>query len=164
LGELIIMGELSEREDAWQREATQVAIAEARKMAQSPEAKLHNVPVGRLSDTQWGWLLASPIFGWIKTRCAQAISEGLDQEELVRTIKLEPSAGDVAVIHFILPVLADEVAVDWSKPMASWSKEEMTRFLLTAWQLANGAEVARDEGPGRILKKREGDSRRRDPF
>ena len=124
-------------------------------MAQSPEAKLHNVPVGRLSDTQWGWLLASAIFGWIKTRCAQAVSEGIDKEELVRTIAHDPSPGDVAVIHSILPVLADEVAIDWSKPMASWSKEEMTRFLVAAWQLANGAEVALDKGPGGVLRKSE---------
>jgi hypothetical protein len=147
------MGKLSEWEDQWQREATQAAVAEARKMAQSPEAKISNMPVGRLSDQQWGWLLTAAVFGWISTRCRQAISEGLDQEELVRTIAREPSPGDVAVIHSILPVLADRVAIDWSKPMASWSKGEMTRFLLAAWQLANSAEVALDQGSGGILRK-----------
>jgi hypothetical protein len=160
------MGKISEREDAWQREATQAAIAEARKMAQSNEARIANVFVGRLSDVQWGWLLTAAIFGWISMRCRQAILEGLDQEELVRTIAHEPSAGDVAVIHSILPVLADQVAIDWTKPMASWSKDEMTKFLLAAWQLANGAEVALDQGPGGILKKTEFDEKTGDsiPF
>jgi len=93
------MGKISEREDQWQREATQVAVAEARKMAQSSEAKLNNMLVSRLSDTQWGFILAGAIFGWISTRCRQAISEGLDQEELVRTLAREPSPGDIAIIH-----------------------------------------------------------------
>jgi hypothetical protein len=147
------MGKISEREDQWQREATQAAIAEARKIAQSSEARIGHLPVSRLSDVQWGIILAGAIFGWISTRCRQAISEGIDKEELVRTIARESSPGDLAVIHSILPVLADEVAIDWSKPIASLSKEELTRFLLAAWQLANGAEVALDQRPGGVLRK-----------
>ena len=41
-------------------------------------------PVGRLTDLQWGWLVTAAIFGWIQTRCQQAIEEGLDQEQAVR--------------------------------------------------------------------------------
>src|SRR5215471_605620 len=152
------MGKISEREDQWQREATQVAVAEARKMAQSSETKLGNMLLSRLNDQQWGFILAGAIFGWISTRCRQAISEGLDQEELVRTLAREPSPGDIAIIHTILPVLADNIAIDWSKPLAGWSKDEMTRFLLAAWQLANGAEVALEQGPGGILRKTMGES------
>jgi hypothetical protein len=156
------MGELSQSEDQWQRKATESAIAEARKIAQGVAPKLANTPVGRLSDLEWGWLLTAAIFGWIRTRCEQAIAEGLDQEELVRVIGLSPSPGDIAVIHSILPMLADQAAIDWSRSLATWSRDEMTNFLLLAKQLANGAQVALDHGPSRILREPTRNSRKED--
>jgi hypothetical protein len=47
-----------------------------------------------------------------------------------------------------LPELADKAAIDWSLPLASWSRETMTNFLLLAWKLITAAEIARDHGPG----------------
>ena len=52
---------------------------------------LMNTPVGRLTDQQWGWIFAGALFGWITTRCQQAIAEGLDQEEAVRLTGHTPS-------------------------------------------------------------------------
>ena len=72
------MGKLSEQEDAWQAEATADAVAGARSMAQS-QAGLANTPAGKLSDSQWGWIISAAIFAWIKTRYRQAIAEGLAQ-------------------------------------------------------------------------------------
>ena len=74
------MGRLSEQEDAWQAEATAEAVASARSMAQS-QAGLANTPVGKLSDQQWGWVISSAIFAWIKTRYRQAVAEGLASED-----------------------------------------------------------------------------------
>jgi hypothetical protein len=133
------MGELSDREDDWQAKATAAAVIEARKIAQGSGPQLANTPVGKLSDQQWGWLLAAAIFGWIATRCQQAIAEGVDPEKAVRMIELSPSPGDVAVIRSILPTLADQVQIDWARSLADWSQNEMTSFLLAAWQLANNA-------------------------
>jgi hypothetical protein len=69
-------------------------------------------------------------------------------------IGLSPSPGDVAVIHSILPTLADQLEIDWNRPLKSWSRDEMTNFLLAAWLLANAAEgVLSDKSGARILKK-----------
>ncbi len=35
----------------------------------------------------------------------------------------------------ILSTLADQAAIDWSKPLAAWSKREMTGFLELAMRL-----------------------------
>jgi hypothetical protein len=148
------MGELSKREDEWQAKATAAAMAEARKIAQGSGLQLASTPVGKLTDKQWGWLIAAATFGWITTRCQQAIAEGIDQEEAVRTIELTPSPGDVAAIRSILPTLADHVKIDWARPLADWSKDEMVAFLLEAWLLANKAEAVLLNGPGTILRKK----------
>jgi hypothetical protein len=143
---------ISKTEDQWQAKATAVAIAEARKVA-TGSGQLMNTPVGRLSDLQWGWIIAGAISGWITTRHQQAIAEGWDQEEsTVQFGGFSPSPADVAVVRSILPALADQASVDWSKPLAVWSKETMTDFVLLAWQMINKAEVAREHGPG-ILRK-----------
>jgi hypothetical protein len=147
------MAEFStKREDNWLRRATAVAIAEARKVALDDGA-LMNTPVGRLNESQWGWIITAAIFGWIKTRVEQAIEEGLDSEETVRGSGVSPSPCDVAVVHSVLPALCDQSAIDWALPLSAWSKDTMTNFLMTAWRLMNRAEIARDHGPGRIIRK-----------
>ena len=102
---------------------------------------------------QWGWIVTAAIFGWIETRVEQAIAEGLDQEQTVRLTGLSPSPCDVAVVRSILPTLADTAGIDWTLPLAAWSKDTMSDFLLVAWDLIRKAEIARDHGPGRILRK-----------
>ncbi|RXH34362.1 hypothetical protein XH99_01035 [Bradyrhizobium nanningense] len=145
------MGQLSRNEDAWQAKATATAVAEARKVATS-SGPLMNTPVGRLSDLQWGVIIAGALFGWIATRCQQAIAEGWDQENAVELGGFEPSPADVAAVKSILPLLADQAGIDWSKPLETWSKDTMTDFLLLAWRLVSAADVAREHGPG-ILRK-----------
>jgi hypothetical protein len=149
------MGKLTEKEDAWQAKATEAAIAGARKIALNCTGLPPMTPVGRLSDHQWGWIVTAAIFGWIQTRCEQAVAEGLDQEEAVRLTGLNPSPCDVAIVRSILPELADKAAIDWSQPLEAWSKDTMVNFLLIAWRLIGAAEIARDHGAGRILQKSE---------
>ena len=147
------MGELTKKEDAWQAKATEAAIAAARKIALNCTGLPPMTPVGRLSDHQWGWIVTAAIFGWIQTRVEQAIQEGLDQEQAVRQTGLTPSPCDVAVVRSILPTLADQAAIDWSQPLEAWSKDVMVSFLLLVWQLITKAEIARDHGDGKILRK-----------
>ena len=89
--------------------------------------RLANTPAGKLSDLQWGWIISAAIFAWIKTRYRQAIAEGLASEEHVT--RMEPSPRDSAIVQSILPMLADQAAIDWSKPLAGWSKQEMAGFI-----------------------------------
>jgi hypothetical protein len=159
------MGEIFKREDEWQRRATAAAIAGARKIALNT-AGLAATPAGKLSDLQWGWIAAAVIFEWITVRLEQAIAEGLSDEATVRALSVIPSPCDIAVVRAILPRLAETTAPDWSAPLKDWSKDTMTEFLMVAWQLIHKAQIARDQGPGRIIRKRPADDEMADavPF
>jgi hypothetical protein len=144
------VGRLSENEDRWQAEATANAVADARSIAQSQVA---NTPAGRLSDQQWGWIISAAIFAWIRTRHQHAVAEGLAQEQHVT--RMDPSPCDSAIVLSILPTLADQSAIDWSKPLAEWSREEMAGFVRSAWRLIDEAKAALDRVPDAILHKPE---------
>jgi len=163
----VIVGEITKKENEWQHKATAAAIAAARKIALNCTGLPPMTPVGRLSDLQWGWIITAGIFGWIQTRCEQAVEEGLDQEQSVRLTGPNPSPCDVVVVRSILPTLADQAAVDWSQPLEAWSKDTMVNFLLLAWRLIGAAEIARDQGAGKILRKSElalAELKQPDPF
>jgi hypothetical protein len=142
------MGRLSENEGRWQAEATANAVADARSIAQS---QLANTPAGRLSDQQWGWIISAAIFAWIRTRYQQAVTEGLAQEEHVT--RMDPSPCDSAIVLSILPMLADQSPIDWSKSLTDWSREEMADFVGLASRLIDGARAALDQVPNTILHK-----------
>jgi hypothetical protein len=156
------MGEITKKENKWLDKATAAAIAGARKIANNSTDLPPMTPIGRLSDAQWGWIVTAAIFGWIQTRCEQAIEEGLDQEQAVRLTGLNPSPSDVAAVTSILPRLADKTAIDWKLPLEAWSKDDMTNFLLMAMRLIITAETARDGGE--ILRKSEPEFDDKIPF
>jgi hypothetical protein len=147
----LTVNETSKKEDEWQRRATAAAIAGARKITLANKS-LTMAHVGRLNDTEWGWIVTAAIFGWIETRCEQAIAEGLEQAKAVRLTGLTPSPCDVAVVSSILPTLADTAGIDWALPLNAWSKDTMVNFLLLAWQLIEQAEIARDRGQSKIIR------------
>ena len=69
------MGALTD--DDWLHRATAEAIAAARALVLEHQATIPMMtPIGRLSDVEWGWLVATIIFAWIKTRAEQATAEG----------------------------------------------------------------------------------------
>jgi hypothetical protein len=58
---------------------------------------------------------------------------------------LDPQPWDAGAAMAILPDLADTCAdLDWSKPLAEWSRENITEFLLKAMPLIRKAMIARD--------------------
>jgi hypothetical protein len=138
---------VTEHENKWQDKATAAAVKGARKVALTFKGK-QGIPGGTqlmsLSEAQWGMIVTGAIFGWICTRCEQAIAEHLNQEDAVRLTGLSPSPCDVAVVTSILPTLAEKADVNWTKPLKAWSKDVMTNFLMLAWDLISKAEVARD--------------------
>jgi hypothetical protein len=150
----VIMREIKNREDDWLRRASAAAIAEARKVALE-DGSLRITPLERISGVQWGWLVEAAIFGWVTTRCQQAIEEGLSEEQAVRLTGVPPSPCDVAVIRSVLPALCDQAGIDWTQPLSAWSKDAMTNFLLLAWRLIDQAEAARDRGAGEMMQRLE---------
>jgi hypothetical protein len=137
---------ISAIEDQWQRDATAAAIAGARGVVQMDGPIPPGTPIGRLSDTEWGWIIAAVLFAWIGKRAEQATAEQLDTERAIRMTALDPQPWDAGTVAAILPELADACAnvVDWSKPLAQWPRETIVEFLLRAMALIRKAMIARD--------------------
>lgn len=135
---------LSALEDQWQRDATAAAISAARQTLLGPIPP--GTPVGQLSETEWGWIVAAILFGWIGVRAQQAASEQLDTERVIRMTALDPQPWDAGTVVAILPELAAACSgvVDWTKPLTEWSREQITEFLLKAMPLIRKAQIARD--------------------
>jgi hypothetical protein len=146
---------LSAIEDIWQRDATAAAIAAARGVVQMDGPIPPGTPVGRLSETEWGWILAAMLFAWISKRAQQAAAEQLDSEQLIRLTALDPEPWDSGAVAAILPELADTCAeiVDWSKPLAQWTRETIIEFLLKAMPLIRKAMTARDLSAKGVTRK-----------
>jgi len=145
---------LSAIEDQWQRDATTAAIAGARGVVQMDGPIPPGTPIGRLSDTEWGWILAAMLFAWIGKRAEQAATEQLDTEQLIRLTALDPEPWDAGAVAAILPELADACAsLDWSKPLAQWPRDVIVEFLLRAMPLIRKAMIARDLSEKGVSRK-----------
>jgi hypothetical protein len=138
-------------EDAWQRQATAVAVKKARAVV-SGGAVPPMTPVGRLSDIEWGWIAAAVLFGWISERATQATSNGIGTEQWIRNTGLAPDPWDTGAIAAILPELAGP-DVDWNRPLAEFSRDEIIQFLGDAYTLITKAMQARELGENVITCK-----------
>ena len=140
-------------EDIWQRRATAAAVEAARGVIKAGGAIMPGTQVGRLSDIEWGWIVAAVLFAWIKTRAEQATAMEIDTEQAIRMTGLDQNPWDAGAIATILPELADVKEVDWSKPLTEWPKDMMIDFLLEALRLIRKALIARDLSSGGITRK-----------
>jgi hypothetical protein len=145
---------ISAIEDQWQRDATAAAIGAARGVVQMDGPIPPGTPVGRLSDTEWGWIIAAVLFAWIGKRAEQATAEQFDTEQLIRLTAHDPCAWDAGAVAAILPELADACSdLDWSKPLTQWSREDITKFLLRSMPLIRKAMIARDLSDKGVTRK-----------
>ena len=142
---------LSAIEDCWQREATRVAIEKAR-AAVSSDAVPPNTPIGRLSDTEWGWIVAAVLFAWINIRARQAVGNGIGVNKHIRDTGLEPDPWNIGAIEAILPELA-KPEINWSKSLAEFTREEMIELLGDAYKLIGKAMLARDAGEKLVTRR-----------
>jgi hypothetical protein len=139
-------------EDAWQREAIRIAVEQARAVV-SGGALPPLTPVGRLSDTEWGWIVAAVLFGWISTRARQATDNGVGPDKcLYANETFNPDPWHIGAIEAILPELGNCQA-DWSKSLSQFSREEMIAFLGDAYNLIGKAMLARDRGEELVTRK-----------
>ena len=141
-------------EDDWQRRATAAAIEAARGVVQMDGPIPPGTPVGRLSDTEWGWILAAMLFAWISKRAEQASCEQLDTEQTIRLTALDPEPWNAGAVAAILPELASTcTGIDWAQPLTAWPKDTMVEFLLTAMRLIRKATIARDLSDNGITRR-----------
>jgi hypothetical protein len=142
---------LSAIEDSWQREATRVAIEKARAVVNGG-AVPPMTPIGRLSDIEWGWIVASILFGWIETRARQATNNGVGLNKYIRDTGIDPDPWDAGAIASILPELARPES-NWSKPLGEFTRDEMIAFLGDAYNLIGIAILARDNGEKFVTRR-----------
>jgi len=147
------VGKLTQKENDWQDRATAAAIAAARRLVCSHAPIGMATPIGRLSDTEWGWVVAAVIFAWIAVRAEQATAEGVDTERAIRMTGYNPDPWDAGAVATILPELADTPGVDWTTPLADWPRDKIVAFLTTALMLVRKATIARDFGGGTITRR-----------
>jgi hypothetical protein len=145
---------LSAIDDEWQRRATAAATGAARRLVRDGGHIPSGTPVGRLGDTEWGWIFGAMLFAWIATRAEQAAAEQLDTEQTIRMTALDPQPWDIGAVMAILPELADACpAINWSRPLASWPRDVMADFLITAMRLIRRAMIARDLSEKGVTRK-----------
>jgi hypothetical protein len=145
---------ISAEHDEWIRRAFAVSLNRAKDLV-APQGPIRSATqLGKLSDSEWGWIISTVVWGWVSTRGEQAASEGLDPERSVRVTKLNPDPWDIGAVKAILPELAKSCAgFDWSKPANTWSKDELAQFLLTGFDLIQRATAARDAIEERVAGK-----------
>jgi hypothetical protein len=117
----------------WQRRARAAVVEAASKelAAIQPASLLSASDIGVLADTI--------ISAWIRFRAEQAVVNGVKHDSLVLTTGNIPEPWDVGTVAAILPELAAQ-EIDWSKPLAAWSRGVMSAFIY----LACKAQSARD--------------------
>jgi hypothetical protein len=142
---------LSAIEDSWQREATRVAIEKARVAVRGGTVP-PNTPIGRLSDTEWGWIVAAVLFGWIDVRARQAVGNGIGVNKHIRDTGIDPDPWDAGAIAAILPELA-KPEIDWTRSLADFTREEIIEFLGDAYNLISKAMLARDTGEKLVTRR-----------
>jgi hypothetical protein len=148
-------------EDAWQREATRVAIEKGRALVAGGALK-PMTPIGRLSDTEWGWVVCNVLFGWIHVRAEQATNNGVGSDKYIRDTGLDPNPWLTGAVAAVLPELAVVCKeTDWSLPLAELTREEMIGFLTDAYVLISKAIAARDKGE-KIVTRRPPDDTAKD--
>jgi hypothetical protein len=136
---------MNKTEDQWQRHAMTAAIEAARKIAAGRTVIPAGTAIAKLSETEWGWIIAAVLFAWIAARSEQATAEGINIEQAIRAGTAD--AWDAGAIGAILPELA-MVDIDWTKPLTVWPRETMVGFLTRAFGLIRTAMAARDLGGG----------------
>ena len=67
-------------------------------------------------------------------------------------MSLDPDPWDAGAIAAILPELAAS-DVDWQKPLAGFSRDDMITFLADALSLIRKAMIARDRGIGLVTRR-----------
>lgn len=108
-----------------------------------------NARISTLSDWEWRKLAVAHISGWIQERAAQVTIERVFQEEYFLATGEIPEPSDLATAMAALPALGDfiEKLGLADRPIGDWSKQDITLFVWTAFDLVREAQANRLERP-----------------
>lgn len=135
---------LTDKRHDWLQKATEEAIVQAKRMIGDGGIP-PSTPIYRLSDTEWGWMIAAAIFGWINIKAQEATEHGLDVDHAILTMPGDPTPWDRGAVEMTLPKIAD-LDLPWDKPVGAWSKEQVVQLLWKSHGLIDDAATRRDQG------------------
>jgi hypothetical protein len=136
---------ISADRDRWTKQAFDACVAAAKDLI-GTEGPIHaDVPIGRLTTNEWGWLTSTTVSTWVRARSEQASVEGWNYERAAHATLLEPDPWVEGAVASILPKLAEVYpGFDWSRPVGEWEKGDVVTFLIAAFDLIRHALAARD--------------------
>jgi hypothetical protein len=136
---------ISAHRDEWTKQAHYACVAAAKDLIGDEGPIRPGVPVGRLTESEWGWFTSTIVSTWVRVRSAQAASEGWNFERESHATMLEPAPWVEGAVGSILPKLADAChGLDWSKSVGEWEKNDIVALLVAAFNLIRHALAARD--------------------
>jgi hypothetical protein len=131
--------------DLWTKKAFAAGLAAAKDLIGAEGPIRPGVPVGRLTESEWGWFVSAIVSAWVRTRSEQAASEGWNYERAAHATQLEPDPWLEGAIASVLPKLAEACRdLDWSKPVGAWERSDVVALLIAAFNLILRALEARD--------------------
>jgi hypothetical protein len=145
---------ISADRDQWTKQAFAACIAAAKDLVAYEGPIRSGTPIGRLVESEWGWIVSAVVWAWIATRAQQAAAEGSSDERAIRATGLVPDPWVVGAIASTLPALVEACAsLDWAKPIGEWSRDDVVKLLEEAFRLTVRAIVARDAEEERVVGK-----------
>jgi hypothetical protein len=136
---------ISADRDRWTKQAFCAGLAAARDLIGDEGPIRPGVPVGRLTEVEWGWFVSTVVSTWVRTRSEQAATEGWDYERAAHATGLEPDPWIEGAVAAILPKLAETCPnLAWDKAVGEWEKRDIVAFLIAAFGLISHALAARD--------------------
>ena len=134
-------------------DATAAAIEAARGVVQMDGPIPPGTPIGRLSDIEWGWIVAAILFAWISVRADRRPQSNWTQSDYPTDRPRSPTMGRRRCGGNFARVRGACPDIDWSKPLAEWLRETMIGFLLKAMPLIRKAMIARDLSAKGVTRK-----------
>ena len=107
---------ISADRDRWTKQAFDAGIAAAKDLIGTDGPIRPGVPVGRLTESEWGWIVSTVVSAWVRIRSEQAASEGWNYERAAHTTRLEPDPWVQGAVASILPKLVEACPdLNWGK-------------------------------------------------
>jgi hypothetical protein len=136
---------ISANRDRWTMQAFDACVAAAKNLIGSEGPIRSGVPIGRLTESEWGWVVSTVISAWVLIRSEQASVEGWNCERAAHATGLEPDPWVQGAIASILPKLVEACpGIDWGKAVGEWAKNDVVALLIAAFELIQRALAARD--------------------
>jgi hypothetical protein len=137
--------------DRWMKQAFAACFTAVEDLIDDDGPIRPGTPIGRLTESEWGWVTSTVVWAWISTRSEQAATEGWDIERVARTSDLEPDPWSVGAVASILPKLAEVLPdLDWTQPVGDWSQDSIVEFLMAGFRLMSRAHAARDAAEAQV--------------